>query len=157
MEDTLGSAMTLLHNSLIPAALLACAFVAWLDAFRKTAKPYIQKALTQFNNAVLEKCPVFYQPYKPYPFLTNCHMETIFAAKFRRCPALEYARECVYMKDGGCVSLDWDSDQDPAKVTCMVCCMACMGFVHAWHEACAKFVCACMPCFAPCMPHAVLA
>jgi pimeloyl-ACP methyl ester carboxylesterase len=47
------------------------------------------------------------KPYKPFPLLTNRHVETIFAAFFRSLPNIKYRRECLRMADGGTVALDW--------------------------------------------------
>lgn len=109
------------YSYLIPAALLCgtgiIGVMAWLDAYFKTEKPALQMADTGFNRAVLSRCPTINQVYRPFPFLTNCHVETIFAAKFRRTPQVTYARECLITNDGGCISLDWQHDEDPSQVS----------------------------------------
>ncbi|OMO79833.1 putative AB-hydrolase YheT [Corchorus capsularis] len=47
-------------------------------------------------------------PYNHYPYIaSNCHVETIFAAFFRSIPQVRFRRECLRVKDGGTVALDW--------------------------------------------------
>ncbi|XVE64607.1 hypothetical protein DITRI_Ditri07aG0114300 [Diplodiscus trichospermus] len=49
-------------------------------------------------------------PYKPFPLIAwNRHVETIFAAFFRSVPQVRLRRECLQVKDGGSVALDWVS------------------------------------------------
>lgn len=65
------------------------------------------------------------KPYKPYPLLTNRHVETIFAAFFRSLPKLTFRRECLRMPDGGTVALDWPQPELPnpkAVLVLLVCC-----------------------------------
>uniref|UniRef100_A0A7I4CUT1 AB hydrolase-1 domain-containing protein n=2 Tax=Physcomitrium patens TaxID=3218 RepID=A0A7I4CUT1_PHYPA len=71
-----------------------------------------------FNAFILSKLTELEKPYKPYPLLTNRHVETIFAAFFRSLPSLTYRRECLRMADGGTVALDWPQPeiQDPKAV-----------------------------------------
>lgn len=99
-------------------ALLGCGVIgalAWLDSKQKSAVPDMQSSPTAFNTAVLSRCPSLYAPYVPLPFLTNRHVETIFAARTRTSPGLQYRRECVIMSDGGCVALDYELSEE-AKV-----------------------------------------
>lgn len=63
---------------------------------------------TGFNREVLARCPTAFQEYKVSPWLWNGHVETIFAAKFRRSLDLEYTRECLKMPDGGTVAIDFE-------------------------------------------------
>ncbi len=58
--------------------------------------------------SLISEAPATCRTYQPLPFLTNCHVETIFAAKTRIVPQLKYQREVVMMPDGGCVSLDYE-------------------------------------------------
>ena len=51
------------------------------------------------------------QVYRPYPWLTNGHVETIWAALFRRGANVKYYRRCLNMPDGGVVSLDFEYPQ----------------------------------------------
>ncbi|KAG0570302.1 hypothetical protein KC19_6G152600 [Ceratodon purpureus] len=60
-----------------------------------------------FNASILPKLTELEKPYKPYPLLTNRHVETIFAAFFRSLPRLTFRRQCLRMADGGTVALDW--------------------------------------------------
>ena len=41
-------------------------------------------------------------------WLWNGHVETIYAAKFRRSPNLQYNRELLAMPDGGTVAVDFE-------------------------------------------------
>ncbi|XP_058201798.1 embryogenesis-associated protein EMB8 isoform X1 [Rhododendron vialii] len=53
------------------------------------------------------------RPYHPYPIIGwNCHVETIFAAFFRSCPAVRFRRQCLRTKDDGAVALDWVAGDD---------------------------------------------
>eukprot|EP00195_Chlamydomonas_chlamydogama_P007473 CAMPEP_0202906248 /NCGR_PEP_ID=MMETSP1392-20130828/37919_1 /ASSEMBLY_ACC=CAM_ASM_000868 /TAXON_ID=225041 /ORGANISM="Chlamydomonas chlamydogama, Strain SAG 11-48b" /LENGTH=633 /DNA_ID=CAMNT_0049594653 /DNA_START=364 /DNA_END=2265 /DNA_ORIENTATION=- len=88
---------------------------AWFDAYRKTRKPNVQMQPTPFNQAVMARCPAFYEPYRPMPFLTNPHVETIFAAKTRATPHVSYRREVLSMSDGGVVALDWEHFSAPEE------------------------------------------
>ena len=80
--------------------------LAWLDARRKTERPKVYCS-SDVSAALISLCPTMNKPYQPFPMLTNGHVETIFAAKMRSNPHVEYQRECVAMPDGGCVALDW--------------------------------------------------
>ncbi|GFR42363.1 hypothetical protein Agub_g3059 [Astrephomene gubernaculifera] len=86
--------------------------IAWLDAKWKTQKPGLQYTPTEFHERVLRCCPTLHQPYRPVPFMTNPHVETILAAKTRRRPPLAYRREILMTGDGGCVALDWEHVQE---------------------------------------------
>ncbi|XWS61532.1 hypothetical protein CRYUN_Cryun07bG0133300 [Craigia yunnanensis] len=53
------------------------------------------------------------QPYNPFPLIAwNRHVETIFAAVFRFVPHVRLRRECLRVKDGGSVALDWISGDE---------------------------------------------
>lgn len=59
-------------------------------------------------------CPVIkthlVRPYDPFPvFGSNTHVETIFAAFFRKIPDVRLKRECLRTQDDGTVTLDWVS------------------------------------------------
>ncbi|XP_024378237.1 embryogenesis-associated protein EMB8 [Physcomitrium patens] len=71
-----------------------------------------------FNASLLPKLTELEKPYKPYPFLSNRHVETIFAAFFRSLPGFTFRRECLRMADGGTVALDWPQPelQNPKAV-----------------------------------------
>ena len=56
---------------------------------------------------IVERLPQLKEVYKPYPGLTNRHVETIFAAFFRKLPNVQFRRECLAAPDGGTVALDW--------------------------------------------------
>ncbi len=75
-------------------------------------------AKTQFNTAILSNMPTLAEVYRPFLWLTNGHVETIWAALFRRGANVRYYRRCLSMSDGGVVSLDFES---PQKVNCCIC------------------------------------
>ncbi len=52
-----------------------------------------------------------WQEYRPFPWLTNGHVETIWAALFRRGANVKYYRRCLSMSDGGVVSIDYEYPQ----------------------------------------------
>ncbi|KAK9809973.1 hypothetical protein WJX72_002837 [[Myrmecia] bisecta] len=54
----------------------------------------------------MSRCPTIKRTYKRLRYLFNGHVETIFAAKLRDAPLVEYERECVQMEDGGTVAID---------------------------------------------------
>ncbi|KAG2432353.1 hypothetical protein HYH02_012927 [Chlamydomonas schloesseri] len=103
---------------LASAVALGTAFIsaaAWFDARRKTQKPTVECHPTEFNNRVLAACPSLNLPYQPVMFMTNPHVETIFAAKTRTKPAVRYQREILHTSDGGCVALDWQWEPESDK------------------------------------------
>ena len=60
----------------------------------------------QNHEAILKLCPHLSATYHLPAFLNNGHVETIFAALFRRNPHITYEREILHMPDGGVVALD---------------------------------------------------
>ena len=88
-------------------AALAIITLAWIDLQRKTRTPTLSYQPTKFNEGVMSRMPTLKEVYKPMLFLTNGHVETIFAAKFRWACEMDYRRENIFMPDGGLVSLDW--------------------------------------------------
>ncbi|XP_047315720.1 embryogenesis-associated protein EMB8-like [Impatiens glandulifera] len=65
------------------------------------------------TNSFLPALKILTDAYKPYPVIGwNRHIETIFASFFRNIPDVRFRRECLRMKDGGVVSLDWVSGDD---------------------------------------------
>ncbi|KAK9851534.1 hypothetical protein WJX84_003856 [Apatococcus fuscideae] len=87
-------------------ALTAAAGVtAWLFGVRKKTVS-LQIGGSSFQQAVLELCPTMNTPYTTYPILNNGHVETIFAARARRTPYVQYDRTILDMPDGGKVTLD---------------------------------------------------
>jgi predicted alpha/beta-fold hydrolase len=71
-------------------------------------RPEIVMAASGFNDSILSQCPTLLEVYNAFPFLTNGHVETIFAAFFRRNPGVKYSRRCLIMDDGGTVTLDFE-------------------------------------------------
>lgn len=115
MEPILSACMDMASSvPSVPAAIgipvagvLAVCLIAWADAKRLTSKPKLSYQPTKFNEGALSRMPTLRSLYKPLPFLTNGHVETIFAAKARKKVDVEYRRENLNMPDGGVVSLDW--------------------------------------------------
>lgn len=89
---------------------------AWLDARLKSRKPDLYYTPTEFNSAVLDRCPTMQSTYQCIPFLTNGHAETILVAKLRKPPRVVYKREILVTKDGGAVAIDWEHFGDDGKV-----------------------------------------
>ena len=87
--------------------LSAMAISAWASVRRKASPAAMSAEPTQFNKGVLSRCPTINSPYRPFPFLTNGHVETIFASKTRRSPPVTYDRESFTCPDGGTVHLDY--------------------------------------------------
>lgn len=87
--------------------LSAMAVAAWASIRRKSSPSQITADPTQFNKGVLSRCPTINSVYRPFPFLTNGHVETIFASKTRRSPPVLYKRESFSTPDGGTVHLDY--------------------------------------------------
>ncbi|EOY12361.1 Esterase/lipase/thioesterase family protein isoform 3 [Theobroma cacao] len=79
-----------------------------------TAMPDHHPSLEISGGAVDRFLPAFkslHLPYKPFPIVGwNRHIETIFAAFFRKVPDVRYRRECLRTKDDGTIALDWASD-----------------------------------------------
>jgi hypothetical protein len=78
--------------------------------------PLLRAQSTKWNSAILSLCPALTSPYSLPTLLNNGHVETIYAALFRKSPHLLYDRELVRMPDGGVVAVDTE-DVPPEKVT----------------------------------------
>ncbi|XVE50633.1 hypothetical protein DITRI_Ditri01bG0179200 [Diplodiscus trichospermus] len=76
-----------------------------------TAMPDYHPSLEITGGGVDRFLPAFktlHLPYKPFPVIGwNRHIETIFAAFFRKFPDVKYRRECLRTKDDGTIALDW--------------------------------------------------
>ena len=102
----------MLQTFLSPATLAltlisAVAISAWATVRRKANVSEITSEPTEFNKGVLSRCPTINSPYRPFPFLTNGHVETIFASKTRGSPPVTYERASFACPDGGTVHLDY--------------------------------------------------
>ena len=102
----------MLQSFLSPATLAltivsAVAISAWATVRRKANVSQITTEPTHFNKGVLSRCPTINSPYRPFPFLTNGHVETIFASKTRGSPPVTYERASFACPDGGTVHLDY--------------------------------------------------
>ena len=107
-----ASLPSMLQAVLSPAALaitiLSTVVIStWASAKRKTRLSEITAEPSAFNRGVLSRCPTINSPYQAWPFLTNGHVETIFASKTRRSPPVLYDRESFRTPDGGTVHLDY--------------------------------------------------
>ncbi len=103
---------SMLQAFLSPAALAftilsTVAISAWTSARRKTRFSEITTQPNDFNKGVLSRCPTVNSQYQAWPFLTNGHVETIFASKTRRSPPVEYDRYSFGCPNGGTVHLDY--------------------------------------------------
>ncbi|OMO80635.1 putative AB-hydrolase YheT [Corchorus capsularis] len=76
-----------------------------------TSMPDCHPSLEISGGGVDRFLPAFktlHLPYKPYPIVGwNRHVETIFAAFYRKFPEVRYRRECLRTKDDGAIALDW--------------------------------------------------
>lgn len=92
--------------------------------FKKVIKPRVIAQPNAWNDALLALCPYFTKSYELPAILNNGHVETIFAALFRRRPHILYDRELVHMPDGGVVALDTEdlppSQQLPANAPVLI-------------------------------------
>ena len=86
------------------AVAATAAAVAMLRSRKLT--PQVSAVPTPWNQALLSLCPSLSAPYSLPALLSNGHVETIYAAFFRRRPHLLYDREILHLPDGGCVALD---------------------------------------------------
>lgn len=87
-------------------AVVALAAAATTGMRQKHLIPSVTAAENSWNQALLALMPTAIAPYQLPIWLRNGHVETIYAAKFRKNPRLLYDREIVHMPDGGCVCLD---------------------------------------------------
>jgi predicted alpha/beta-fold hydrolase len=90
------------------AATVACG--AALMTRRLTTKAHRLEMVvpeTPFAKSVLSECPTLNQEYTSPWWMWNGHVETIFAAWFRRDTPVIYKRECLITEDKGCVAIDW--------------------------------------------------
>ncbi|KAI8096462.1 Alpha/Beta hydrolase protein [Halteromyces radiatus] len=66
-----------------------------------------------FAYYLLSNCPSLDDTYSPTPYLFNGHLQTGYAAIFKRkSPHVIYERELLTLDDGGQLSLDWTVSQD---------------------------------------------
>eukprot|EP00955_Chlamydomonas_euryale_P102640 365433-Chlamydomonas_euryale.AAC.4 len=77
-----------LAPAIVPLAVLLATgglltLAAWLDVRAKTALPTVTAAKSELSRAVLPTMGSLARPYRPTLFLTNGHVETIFAALCR--------------------------------------------------------------------------
>lgn len=87
-----------------------------ISMFSRRHVPRVTAAPSAWNQALLALMPSATEPYQLPLLLSNGHVETIFAAKFRTKPHLLYDREILHMPDGGCVCLDTE-DLPPEQVS----------------------------------------
>eukprot|EP01025_Chloroclados_australasicus_P011095 TRINITY_DN14807_c0_g1_i1.p1 TRINITY_DN14807_c0_g1~~TRINITY_DN14807_c0_g1_i1.p1 ORF type:complete len:455 (-),score=59.69 TRINITY_DN14807_c0_g1_i1:247-1476(-) len=96
-------------GAVVAGALAGAAVTAlWFTSRNKKIKLFYQQ--TEDNQETVKHLSQFLDPNLTYPalwWLTNGHVETIFAAFTRKKPGVKYVRELVKMSDGGLVALDW--------------------------------------------------
>ena len=100
----------------LPIALLVVVCVAWWHKAKMTQRPRVVCQPTAFNRSVLSRMPTIRALFRPMLFLTNGHLETIFAAKARSKWLLRYRREYLLVPEGGIVALDWKARDPEAEV-----------------------------------------
>lgn len=101
-----------------PIELVAASTAIWCTwlagtyfAGRRGQVPFLQWQKNSFNAAVLSRCPTLRSKYNTPPFLSNGHVETIFAALTRVAPWINYSRTQLALPDGGTVALDYEDTQ----------------------------------------------
>lgn len=99
------------------AVLAGAGGVAVCAIMRKSFTPKIKAKPTKWNEAILKLCPHLSAEYHLPAVLNNGHVETIFAALFRRNPHITYEREILHMPDGGVVALDAEISSRTAGVS----------------------------------------
>ncbi|WIA42853.1 hypothetical protein OEZ86_008779 [Tetradesmus obliquus] len=100
--------------SLLGLVPIAVWLYAQWDAWRKSSRPKLLFANTDFNTAVVSRCPSLQAVYRSCKFLTlgQGHVETILRAKLARSPGVSYKREILLLECGGAVALDWEQGED---------------------------------------------
>lgn len=105
------AAITLTLSTLSVTAALYVGMVAFftrvLGRKPKGSVPRVVTGDSQLATDLLSQLPDLTTPYRPYPGLGNRHVETIYAAFFRKRPPVRFWRELLRMADGGTVALDW--------------------------------------------------
>ncbi|XP_047336010.1 embryogenesis-associated protein EMB8-like [Impatiens glandulifera] len=102
------------HRCPLPPSLAVEEIVSSSSIMPNSVKPHRSLEIVGgATDSFLPALKILTSAYKPYPFIGwNRHVETIFASLFRYLPDVRFRRECVQMKDGGVVSLDWVSGDD---------------------------------------------
>lgn len=91
--------------------------------------PHLQYKSDSFIKDIVARCPSLTAVYKACPFLTNGHVETIFAAVARKNPNVQYYRRCVVMPDGAAIALDFEL-LPPEKVSCSLLALPAVPFAY---------------------------
>ena len=133
-------ARSLIRWSIGAGTVVAAAAGIGMFGHGRSQKPRVVMQETPFNKQVLQLCPTADTVYRVLPWLFNGHLETIFAAFFRRSPGLEksertveycnmsrmlatimqearragYVREMLKTPDGGTITLDFEPKQEGA-------------------------------------------
>lgn len=110
-------AVDLAPYAALPLILLLATGWAWWHKLKMTQRPRVVCQPTAFNRGVLSRMPTIRALYRPLLFLTNGHVETIFAAKARSKTLFRYRREYLLVPEGGIVALDWKAP-DPQSSVC---------------------------------------
>lgn len=108
------------------------AIYAWQHARKHSRRADLILQRTSFNKGVLSRCPTINSVYQTWPFLSNGHVETIFASKLRRNPAVTYTRESFKTPDGGTIHIDYHNlPSTVVSPTSQSVCMPCTYSLHA--------------------------
>jgi len=97
----------MLASAVGTSVIAAAAALSAVVSYQRTRVP---PTTSGFSSQVLEKCPSL-TDYDPVPGLTNAHVETIFSAKFRADPGVEYQRTFLTRDCGGVLAIDWPVDR----------------------------------------------
>eukprot|EP01024_Parvocaulis_polyphysoides_P017602 TRINITY_DN17777_c1_g1_i1.p1 TRINITY_DN17777_c1_g1~~TRINITY_DN17777_c1_g1_i1.p1 ORF type:complete len:455 (-),score=35.28 TRINITY_DN17777_c1_g1_i1:262-1626(-) len=92
----------------VSISAVTVAGLLWLNSSNKKVEVHYNP--TPSNQEIVDRLSQSLHPERIYPaiwWLTNGHIETVFANFTRKSPQVKYVRELVPMSDGGLVALDW--------------------------------------------------
>lgn len=70
-------------------------------------KPKIFIGEGDLQSKVLPACSLLIEPYKPTPWASNTHAQTILGLMRKVTASGQYTRQLVMVNDGGTIGLDW--------------------------------------------------
>ncbi|TYI39806.1 hypothetical protein ES332_A02G119300v1 [Gossypium tomentosum] len=104
---SLGSTFSIFHSRHIRPPLAGCHVTKMTVADHHPSLEVVGGARDRFLPSLHTNLRL---PYNPFPLIArNRHVETIFASFLRSIPQVRLRRECLRVKDGGSVALDWVS------------------------------------------------
>lgn len=104
---SLGSTFSIFHSRHIRPPVAGCHVTKMTVADHHPSLEVVGGARDRFLHSLHTNLRL---PYNPFPLIAwNRHVETIFASFFRSIPQVRLRRECLRVKDGGSVALDWVS------------------------------------------------